>query len=89
MKINTPGQNAAIKKLMAARKRAWRAPALRDYPRFVPGETTTAHYIECYYSLLRRHQVPASAMYDIGTDAMNNPAPYYTGPEVTAMELEA
>lgn len=65
---------AAIKRLMAARKRALKT-VRRDFPKFIPG-MTTATYVQLYYL-----SVPGMDSADY-IDAPRRPAPCLVGPEV-------
>lgn len=80
-RINTPDEAAAIRNLMASRRRAWRSPApWPGAPVFVPGKTTTARYVRRFCG------EQYAAMFNLA--GLNRPAPFYVGPEVTAEEVE-
>ena len=80
-RINTPDQTAAIRRLMTNMRRHLRTPCKRAYPKFEPGVTTTAQYITAY----RQMNISANLgeAHEI-TSRLHQPAPYITGPEVTA-----
>lgn len=80
MKVNTPEQNAAIKKMMASIKRAQKT-VHRTFPKFKPG-MTTAVYIALYDIQSDAHVLP----YGRDLQKWHRPAPYYTGPEVEEIE---
>lgn len=73
---NTPEQAAAIKRLMAAIKRAQKT-VLRSYPKFEPG-MTTATYIALFDIQSDAHVLP----YGRDLQKWHTPAPFITGAEV-------
>lgn len=67
MLTNTPAQTAAIKKMMAARARELHAVA-RTFPKFVPGRTTTADYVQ-QYACRCNHPLPIANLSHHGSHA--------------------
>ena len=83
-------ERRAIKSMMVKLKNRAKGDdsTLRPFPGFIPGETTTAGYARQFIQTARSygHMAWGDGKFD-HLDLLHHdehPAPYYTGPEVTA-----
>lgn len=79
---------AAIKKKPAKKRQT---PVVRKFPLFIPGQTSTAHYIRLYYEANHPNPPDMTTPEYVGMlfgELSHNPAPYYVGGDSVEIEIE-
>lgn len=86
-------QGAAVKRYMAARKRAWKSPEKRQFPRHADQLASTRAYVEAYYRMNFKYETEgheggaAGYVIDLFESLNTNPTTWPETDEVLVEEI--